>query len=176
MLIPINWITWNIKDRLETKSLFYGEERIWDFIHIYISNLGVISILKLSFFFRWKRNCCSLSASISCCLTNPKHSSPELLVCEILRVKSLRTWRKGKWPADFQAGPASGSVKRSKHNGWEGNYSPQMYRNYEQWAVTSILIKYVWFCDFTYSRARNSSSLQFLHLVGDQPKLSGCLP
>lgn len=72
-------------------------------------------------------------------------------------------------------GVSSGNVKRSKYNGWERNYSPQMYRNDEGWAVTGILIKHVCFCDSTYGQVRNSSSLQFSHLVGDQAKSSGCL-
>ena len=70
---------------------------------------------------------------------------------------------------------SSGNVKRSKYNGWERNYSSQIYRNDEGWAVTGILIKHVCFCDSTYGQVRNSSSLQFSHLVGDQAKSSGCL-
>lgn len=112
------------------------------------------------------------SASISCCLVNPKLSEPGLVVCELWRMKSVRAWRKGKWPADFQGRGASLRKCEEKQTVHSGRVRAQPHQQAitmsDEVSLASWLnVLVLW---FHIKPHRNSFSLQFLPLGGDQAK------
>lgn len=110
------------------------------------SNLDLVSLKTLIILLVRKE----IAVAFSHWLLTPKHGSPKLVVCEILRERCIRAWSKEEAPASLQRGqPEEMWEDANTSMGGSKITALWMYRNDEQWAARTILIKHVCFCDFT---------------------------